>query len=363
MKDFFALLSRYGTPCFHPAEFKRRIGSDVYAALRRERVIIDLPLATWYECGGFDGSGCPRYVLHQPTESHPDRPYIACCGNERPHCGSVRISAADLEQVEVSNIELGRLLGRLYGVDDPSPSPTFPRAFEIGRMPNGRDLVFAPTPWLEGFEALLLARRTSTTVLAPTRSRAPAALVQRYAPGERVELRFLDDEIALVEGRLRLRGSGAADAAVAQTARLVIDHRGERAVADAEYRGLVAQRATLDLFLDLSAPVAAGQCMVHVRDAEGRTREVTLSVKRAHVLVELARTRAPVRPKQLRTAIDGEVFDAEQLVERMRKAIDTKIGRTSWHFIKTIAGVASKGKHYEFAPPPDASFAFILPIT
>lgn len=367
MQRFLELLSRYGEPRLPAEEFERRIGGESYAMLRRERVLFDCPPLTTYECGGcWERSGCPREVLHAPIDSDPDRPYLAVCGADRPACEAVRLSGRELIEVGTSLLELARLLAATYGVTDthaPSVLPSFPRVYELGRAASGRELVFSPSPHARGFEMVLLARRSPTTVLVPTRFRCPPALLQRYRPGDAVELRVLEDALCIEAGRAALRAPPVAlSAEVRRPTRMLVDRDGERPLDADGYLAVNAAADALDLFVDLSVARSTGKCVVQSRSSRGKRYEVELPMRQALLLVELARRRRPMRPSELQTVRDGEIMRPDRLIERLRQAIEPDAERKSWRFIRTVTGAGRADKRYEFAPAAEIRFAFVLPV-
>lgn len=359
MHAFLSLVARHREPVLAPAVLERAIGAELYAFLRKARVIVDRPPARRYGCGGFDGPGCPREVIEDGRD--PERPFAAVCGNERPHCPPLRLRADDLAEVGVSLSAFAELLARAYGAREGRVAydPVHDR-YELGRA-GDRELSFAPSPHARAFEASLISRRGPSRVLIPTRWRVAPALLSRHGPGERVEVAVLEDELLLEHGAPRVRLAERAHEAASEGTRVLVCERGEHVLADDEYASLVANRDRLDLFLDLSAPDSAKQVTLRKRAGRGEARAVELSTTQARVLFELARRRAPLRPAQLRAISEAQVDAPDKLIERLRQRFDDKLGRTSWRWLHTVPSALPDAKQFVFRPPDGATFALIAP--
>ena len=357
MRAFLQLLNEHGCPRLEPDDFRRRVGEPAWDVLRAAGVLVDLPPATTYRCG--EGEACRREVLHEPSERFPERPYEAICGStDDLWCPTVRLSAADLSFVGVSVEAFATRLARLRGVADPIPRehPDLPGVHVLGHDPNGRALAFTTRARLQSARLFLCTAPRRATLLAPARARTPAELVERHAPGERVELRFLEDELVLRAGRLALTAAQS-EVAAAVPMRRVIDQDGERDLDDLEYERLRAERRAFDLFVDLSALLGPNRVEVLAREPDGKQRDASISLTQARALVELARHRGPMRPRAIRAFSEALIQAPKRRIELMRRAIDTRVGHRRWRFINTISGGTTT---FEFAPASGTSFAIVL---
>lgn len=347
----------------HPDKLRAEVGEGAWRALREAGVVVDVPIPDWYPCG--DARGCNREVIHDPSERHADKPYVAICGDDlgRP-CGELRLSSDDLTLVETSMPALALLLARLYGVRRPRPRVVddLVGVYQLGHAPDGRSLAF--TAQARSLHALwfLRAARTPTTLLAPTRTGVPTELVERYAPDERVALRFLGDELEVADGRVARAAPGAAPRPAGAPTRTVLDNSGERPLDDDAYRAL-RERADDDpdlaLLVDLTAATGADKIPFWTRDADGVLRSDAIPRVQAQTLLELARAGGPVRPGQLQTLIDAGIRNKKRSVEIMRKAIDIKLGRYRWAFINAVAGDLPEARAFVFAPSRGERFAIV----
>lgn len=342
-----------------PGVLAERIGEPAWTLLRDHRVLVDLSIPSSYPCGGWEGDGCPREVIHEPTVRHPEHPYLAICGHDGLGCESLRFSAADLARVGTSMGTLARMVATLYGVKDAAPRPIgdFPGVHELGVESGGRALAFSATPQLRSVRLFLRGVRGATSLIIPTRAGVPLDLLERHAPGERVELRVLADEIVIRDGRIvRARPLSP----VMTAARVVIDEHGERPLDEAAYSALREELDRLDLFVDLTAPIDADHIAARTREVDGSFRESEITRLQAEALLELARHHRPVRAGRLRTLIDGGIRDKVRHVERMRQAVDVKLGHRRWRFINAIAGDVPEAKTFVFAPVSGAKYSLVL---
>lgn len=346
----------------HPDAFRAEVGEGAWRALREAGVVVDVPIPDWYPCG--DAQGCNREVIHEPSERHPDKPYVAICGDDlgRP-CGELRLSSDDLTLVETSMPALALLLAKLYGVRRPRPriADDLVGVYQLGHAPDGRSLAF--TAQARSLHALwfLRAARVPTTLLAPTRTGVPAELVERYAPDERVALRFLADELEVVDGRIGRAAPGAALRPSGAPTRTVFDNSGERPLDDDAYRALRERADDLALLVDLTAATAADKIPVWTREANGGLRSSAIPRVQALALLELARAGGPVRPGRLRALIDGQIKNKKRSVEILRKAVDVRVSRYRWTFINAVAGDLPEARAFVFSPLAEARFAIVAP--
>lgn len=364
MKTFLAHLQRHGENGYHPDEYAKRIGAAAFDALRALGILIEAPHNCLVPCGNCLDD-CSRELFESETKPGV---FVAECGREHDPddvvdtCETVEIAAAELARVRVSVDALVRCVAEAHGLRDVDVhrvegSPSF---WSLGRGQDARAAIFCAAPYARGFEMLLLAQREPTLVLVPSRERVPGMISQRYARGERVEVRYLEDELVLEGGRISVVAA-AADLTTRPATRRIVDRKGERELPDPQYEALVRESSALHLFLDLSTPTSARECTVHVLEADGTPRAATVSNAQARALLELARKAAPMRASELRTLSEAGVEDPQRLIERMRQKLDVKLGRTSWRFVKTVGSAVPSAKQYVFAPPPDVSFAFVVP--
>lgn len=342
-----------------PGEFESVVGATAWSVLRAERVLVDLPPPATYPCGGWEGDGCPREVLHEPSTHHPTQPYVAVCGNDVPECASLRLGASDLLQVGVSLPALARLLADRYGVRHPAPRALadFPGIQELGHGADGRFLAFCARPGFRSARLFLRTTRDRATLLVPSRSSLSHELLERHRLGERVELRVLEDELVVRDGRItRTR---AWDEASTTATRLLVDRDGERPLDEADYATLCARLDQLDLFVDLTAPLDGDHVRARTRELDGTFRESAITRVQAEALLELASHPGPVRPGRLRTLVDAGIQAKERYVERIRSAVDVKLGRRRWKFINAVSGDVSDAKAFSFSRAPDLQYAFI----
>lgn len=355
MRELLRYFQRCGEVPLHPDELGRRIGVERVSALRALSVIIDRERPTTLPCGGF--GGCQREV-HERGDR--ERPFVAVCGADVTACESELLTEPELARRGVSTEGLARVVARALDLPDARVRRgDAPGCWELGRD-AGRAMLFAPAPFARGFELLLLSQAGATTVFVPCRDRVSGVLEQRYRSGERVELRFLEDELVLVGGRVLRQSSSSPSAAIsAPLTRTVLERAGERRVTDVEYAAILD--GTADLVIDLTATSDGGGHPAHTR-ARGRRRTVSLPARQALALVELVRAAGrPLRAAELRSMREAEVRDPERLVEIARKAIDVPLGRYEWRSFHTVRGATPEAKAYAFRPPPDMTYAVVVP--
>lgn len=358
MRRFLELLSQRGCPQLAPTEFERRVGEGAWRALRAERVLVDLPPPATYPCGGWEGDGCPREVLHEPSVHHPTQPYVAVCGNDVPECSSLRLSAEDLRRVGVSLPALARLLADRYGVRHPAAPALsdLPGVQQLGHAVDGRFLAFSARPGLRSARLFLRTTRERAALLVPTRCGLSHELLERHGPGERVELRVLEDELAVRDGHIaRIRGSDVPGEAT----RIVVDQEGERPLDETGYAALCARLDQLDLFVDLTAPLDGDHVRARTRETDGTFRESALTRVQAEALLELASHPGPVRPARLRTLVDAGIQAKVRYVERIRSAVDVRLGRRRWRFVNAVSGDIPEAKAFAFSGAADLEYALI----
>lgn len=364
MRRFLSHLQRHGENHYHPDEYARRIGRDAFDALRALGVVIDAPPLGLLPCG-MHLDECSREVFESETQPGT---FVAECGREcvcdEPieTCEVSEVEAADLARVRASLGAFVRRLAEAHGLRDADvqrveSSPTF---WSLGRAPDRRIVLFCTEPYARGFETLLLAQREPTLVLVPSRERVPASISQRYRAGERIEVRFLEEELALSAGRLHVLTPHAAPPTLGT--RVVLDREGERRISDAEYEQF--RVAHVDLVLDLTATTGSGGHPASVREPGGAQRDVSLPPKQALAIVELVRARGrALRAAELRCMREAQVNTPERLVELARQAVDVRVARYAWRAFHTIKGATPEAKAYAFRPPVDMQYAVVTPAS
>jgi hypothetical protein len=356
MREFLRFLQRCGHAPVDPRVLDARIGSEQFSALRALGVVVDSAAPTTLPCGGM--GDCRREIVVER-----DGGLRAVCGADAPSCESHALTAADVARVAISMEEVAKLLAMLLRLDPAGIRRVEPStAWSLGRADGGA-VLFAPSPFARSFELLLLAQPGRTVVYVPCRERVPLALEQRHRSGERVELRFLEDSLTVREGRVLLQeGRLESPQELPASMRVVLERAGERRVSDPEYAALLTSGA--HLVLDLTRTSEHGGYTAHVRVDGRKARKVPLPARQAHAIVELMRAGGrPMRASELRSLRDAEVRDPERLVEIARKAVDVPLGRYQWRAFHTVRGSTPDAKAYAFRPPPEMTFAVVLPAT
>jgi hypothetical protein len=357
------------------SELVTRIGKPAFGALIAEGVLVRGDRATTYPCPG-GGSECPRDVVENPGD--PEFPFVAVPPGPEICCPSVRLTEADLETKRTSRSALVKLISRLFRVDGPANLDTaiFRHAHRLGRSRWGgieRDVLLCTN--LSGSEAVghLLARkamRQPTLILAHARTRYTSPeIAAHFGRGEVVEVAFLEDCLAIEDGRVVTREPavlGVAEPVATYALQpelfcVVIDQDGRREVDEATYRDVAARMMSCDLFLDLLSTVRAGRYRSGYSDEHRAFVETSLTPQQAWAYAELVEKRKPTRAGELATLSD---FGAShKQVEAARRAVDLKLSRKKWRSTELIAGVDASANRYLFKPPPGLRFVVIRPLT
>jgi hypothetical protein len=132
----------------------------------------------------------------------------------------------------------------------------------------------------------------------------------------------------------------------------VITHEYDRPVSAIDLRGLKSRYRTFDLYVDgVSSNVYR------------KGKRLRLSRGQISLLLALAISPEPVRPFELRP--DRTAQDAGRSVKYMQKlrlAVDVSDRRFEYRAIKRSGGKAPESVLFQFAPPPDMTFCFIIPL-
>lgn len=136
---------------------------------------------------------------------------------------------------------------------------------------------------------------------------------------------------------------------------MLVSHEGTRPIGEVEYRHIMAETCSLDLFITL-----VGRCRGSRRDDRGKVEAVELEASGAAALAELIERRMPLRPAELRSVTVARPL---RLIERARKKIDVRRGRYDWRALRTLPGSGADGRRFFFDPPPAFRFAVLRPLT
>jgi len=354
VRELLRHFQRVGEASIDPKVLERRVGP--LTALRSLGIVIDRTSPTILPCPGM--GDCQREVVEQRSCAGS---FMAVCGADEPACESELLDPSTLARVSISTEGFARVIARALGLEPHAAQRIgSASAWALGRE-SGRAVVFAYAPFARGFEMFLMAQAGPSTVYAPCRERVPVALEQRYRAGERVELRFIEDEFVLREGRVVRRDVATTSPAIAApSSRMLFARTGERFITDEEYAKLLAARS--DLMIDMTTGTEHGGYPAHVSAPKNKRRTVSLPARQAHAMVELVRAAGrPLRANELRCLRDAEVRDPERLVEIARKAIDVPLGRYQWRAFQTVRGATPESKAYAFRPPTDFEYAVVLP--
>ncbi len=355
MRAFCRLIQRNVELTLRTPEFEERIGREAFAALVRSGVIVPGPSAQCYPCGGFQGHGCPRVVMEQPDD--PEYPFLAVCGQLPPECASVLLCEADIAQHRVSVPGLVTLLQKLCCIFD-KPSQLTGKlsedAVSLGRR-EGREVVLALVPLGFGFPHFMSARRVfdmPSRVLVPSRSGLSASLIERYAPGDKVELAFMEDLLSLVDGQLQITRPHVWAPMAVKPFCYLIDHNARRMITEPEYQSVRAAAATYHLFIDRMDTQRHGCAYASSLGIRGEQREVFLRLAEASAL-SMVITEREVYPHQFN---EKHVEDPARPFESGRHKVDVEIRCRVWRAFHTLRDPT----RYLFKPPPPELFRFVL---
>ena len=372
MRRFLRALQGGELPSDLHSELRQRIGEPAFEALIAEGVLVRGDRATTYPCPG-GGSECPRDVVENPGD--PDFPFVAVPPGPELCCPSVRLTEADLETKRTSRPDLIKLISRLFDIEGPANTTTevFRHAHRLGRSRWGgveREVLLCTN--LNGSEAVghLAARqamRQPTLVLAHARTRYTSHEAEsRFRRGGVVEVLFLEDCLAIEEGRVILREPVATGVAepmatydIAQEPFCVlIDKDGRREIDEATYRDLTSRMTSYDLFIDLLSTVSAGRYRSGHTDEEGVFVETSLTQQQAW---GRAGREAPAHAS--RRARRPERLRRYKQVESARRAVDLKLGHSKWRSTELITHGDRASKEFLFKPPDGLRFAVLRPMS
>lgn len=369
MRSFLEMLHRGAWPSDLTSRWRSKLGAETFDALVATGILQPSDPATWYPCPG-GGDACPRLVVENPGDA--EHPFVAV-PEDGGCCAAVPLREEDLAQHAVSAPHFVRALRGLLRIDGPFAldDELFPCTVRIGRTTEDalpRDVLLATWPTYDGFESFLASRRSArrpSLVLVPRRMRGvPSSVEDHHGPGEHVEIVFLEDLLAILDGRIQrvpdwrhAPGVREPDQSSGSAFCVLVAHDGARPIDEAAYRDIVGRADEFDLFIDTLARVEAGRCRASRRLPDGTVEGATLTPLHASILVELIERRQALGAGELPGLASHR--SSEKQVEAARRAVDVKLGRYQWRALQLIRGDVSR---YLFAPPEGFRFAVIRPI-
>jgi hypothetical protein len=219
LAELLTLVEKFGTVVVSARSLEKLAPVDARAALHVAGVILPAPAAPTWPC---DVRGCSREV--RANYDGARKPLVAICCQAPPVCSPVELAFDDVAQQEVS-VEalvvaactlLGAAIDRasLAKVRERRPLGEARAPILVATLAESRtDVLWASSP-RDTDLALWCARRErierKTLVLVPTTNHVPFEVASRFARGEQVEVRALDDLLEARDGRLALRADAAA---------------------------------------------------------------------------------------------------------------------------------------------------------
>ncbi len=348
-----ALYERPEPPVLYVNQWLELLGAEVIAVFERLGLLRPHTPLPFYPCGGAHGDGCPRRVL--PNEGSSTHPFVAICGNDHG-CPEVLLKADHRRVLELSVDALVRQLRRALGITGTAAPEAagFPAALRIGEL-GGHAAFLARSPATPGFEGWLGARGEAA-VLVPTARHVRPTLRERFGVGQRVQLLPIDEQVLLTAEGLKARASSVPAVSSSAAWCTIVDQNGTRSATRQEYEALVAKRAELDMFLDLTVTAEAGGHPGSMRDANGQVVDVVLTKHEAAAIAELVTTRKAMRGGDFRTV---GATDRVKVVERARRKLDLPLSRYSWRSLHTLPADRAEAKRFHFNPPVGVGFAVV----
>jgi len=367
MRSFFRALQGDQLPHGTRSELALRFGESNLEPLTQLGLFTPGPLARRYPCP-HGGRACPRQVIRNYL--NPDLPYLAVPPNMEGCCPSLSLSEAEVQTWRVSRRVLVAELARLFNISGSArlDEPLFPCAYHLGRAPwqgLAREVILC-TDLLGSAPLIYLQSRLTlgipTLVLAHARTRLMSLeLQERFCVGV-VQVIFLEDVVTLKGGALSLTLDSNALAHAEPMAPSVtssptpsvtpycvfLSSSGERALSEAEYRALIADRERYELLLDLMSTTQGGRYRGYRRAGELH-EEVSLTPQQAFAYAELMERREPLRAAEL-SALNSFGSPNKQ-VEAARRALDVKVSRYEWRSTHLLHGELPEAKPYLFRPP------------
>jgi hypothetical protein len=363
------LLQRADAPAVLEGEARASWGNAAVDALLRAGVV-RRDAADWHPCGGPHGFGCPRRVRENAGDGK--HPLLAVCGQRVPACGSVPLTRGEASQLLASLFDLGRALGRLFGLEGElvTGDASMPHTLHLGRRRGEQgetvDVLLTRAAWEPGFGGMLAERASHarpTLVLAPTATHVRSDLVARYGGPGHVRLAFVEDLVTVSGGELLLSEGGSARLGPAARAPFcrVLTEQGERALDRAAYDAFLRDEAqAFDFVLDAVAASRGRHAIAWTRDEQGCPGRVELTRYEAEALAELVERAAPTRARDLACLRAAGAQDPVKVVERARQKADVQTSRYAWRAFATSGGTG-EGRAYHFAPPPGFRYACLVP--
>lgn len=376
MEHVLTMLTHHAAPCLHRKRWLEQLGEGLVSVLERHGLLENKGQAESYPCGGFCGGKNQRRVLDTPE---PDGTWAVVCGDDEQSCVDLMLSSADLELQAISPTALASWLREALRARGTALRFAQHKGVEgLGSLiweGEEREAIMALGCGRAGLRQLLqdLERlRARSVVFVPSLVVLDGEWQARFAPGSAVEVVDLRKLVAVEAGRLVLvpARSGpqrmlpvrepagvpyAAEPIVAE----VFESTGKRGLSAAACLQLVEQRATFDLFLDLTRVVEGSRHLASKREASGEVMEASLSRHEAEAAAELIRRRLPLGQGEFETI---SVQAPRKLIERMRQVLDVRQGRYEWRAIHTIRGDTAETRRWHFKPPATLKFAVLVPF-